>query len=194
MRFSARKNPRRIKLFLSVVIIGCLAIIVAVFLGYRRILEKQGDLTAAFQKDVNVSIDKIHHVATKDGKTEWSLDARTAKVKGDKNEVFLEDISAVFFRKDGTKVYLTGDEGLLKTDSKDIEVKGNVLVKNTEYRLKTENLHYSHKKRVIICKVPVKLSGSSFLLTAETMSIDLNTKKAVLTGRVKGTIHEKISL
>jgi LPS export ABC transporter protein LptC len=194
MRSSARKNPKRIKLFLSVIIIGGLAIMVAVFMGYRRILEKQDDLTTAFLKDVNVSIDKIHHVATKDGKTEWSLDARTARVKGDKNEVFLEDISAVFFSEDGSKVYLTGDEGLLKTDTKDIEVKGNVLVKNKDYRLKTEKLHYSHKKRVIICKVPVKLSGSSFNLTAETMSIDLNTQKAVLEGRVKGTIHEKISL
>jgi len=194
MRSLVRNNPKRIKLFLSVVIIGCLAIIVAVFMGYRRILDKQEDLTAVFQNDVNVSIDKIHHVATKDGKTEWSLDARTARVKGDKNEVILEDISAVFFREDGTKVYLTGDEGLLKTVSKDIEVSGNILVKNEDYRLKTEKLHYSHKKRVIICKVPVKLSGSSFHLTAETMSIDLNTQKAVLEGKVKGTIHEKISL
>jgi len=194
MRSLVRNNPKRIKLFLSVVIIGCLAIIVAVFMGYRRILDKQEDLTAVFQNDVNVSIDKIHHVATKDGKTEWSLDARTARVKGDKNEVILEDISAVFFREDGTKVYLTGDEGLLKTDSKDIEVKGNILVKNKDYRLKTENLHYNHQKRVIICKVPVKLSGRSFQLTAETMSIELNTQKAVLEGRVKGTIHEKISL
>ena len=194
MRSLVRNNPKRIKLFLSVVIIGCLAIIVAVFMGYRRILDKQEDLTAVFQNDVNVSVDKIHHVATKDGKTEWSLDARTARVKNDKNEVILEDISAVFFREDGTKVYLTGDEGLLKTDSKDIEVKGNILVKNKDYRLKTEKLHYNHKKRVIICEVPVKLSGSSFQLTAETMSIDLNTQKAVLEGRVKGTIHEKISL
>ncbi len=194
MRSSARKTPKRIKFILSVVIIGGLAIMVAVFMGYRRILEKQEDLTSTFLKDVNVSIDKIHHVATKDGKTEWSLDARTARVKGDKNEVFLEDISAVFFREDGTKVYLTGDEGLLKTDTKDIEVKGNVLVKNKDYRLKTEKLHYSHKKRVIICKVPVKLSGSSFNLTAETMTIDLNTQKAVFKGRVKGTIHEEISL
>ncbi len=194
MRSSARKNSKRIKFVLSVIIIGGLAIIVAVFMGYRRIHDKQEDLTTTFLKDVNVSIDKIHHVATKDGKTEWSLDARTARVKGDKDEVFLEGISAVFFRKDGTKVYLTGDEGLLKTISKDIEVSGNILVKNEDYRLKTEKLHYSHKKRVIICKVPVKLSGSSFHLTAETMSIDLNTQKAVLEGKVKGTIHEKISL
>jgi len=194
MRSSVRKSPKRIKLFLSVVIIGCLAIIVAVFMVYRRVLEKQEDLTATFQSDVNVSIDKYHHVATKDGKNELSLEARTARVMGEKNEVILEDISAVFFREDGTKVYLTGDEGLLKTDSKDIEVKGNILVKNKEYRLKTEKLHYNHKKRVIICKVPVKLTGNAFLLTAETMSIDLNTQKAVFEGRVKGTIHEKISL
>lgn len=194
MRYSVRKKPKRIKLFLSVVIIGCLAVTVVVFMGYRRILEKQDDLAAAFQGDVDVSIDKIHHVATKDGKKEWSLDARAARIKGQKNEVILEDISAVFFMKDGTNVYLTGDEGLLKTDSKDIEVKGNILVKNKDYRLKTEKLHYNHKKRVIICEVPVKLSGSSFHLTAETMSIDLNTQKAVLEGSVKGTIHGKISL
>jgi len=89
---------------------------------------------------------------------------------------------------------LTGDEGLLKTNSKDIEVRGNVLVKNKDYHLKTEKLNYRHKERVIICNVPVKLTGNAFDLTADTMSIDLNNKKGVLKGRVKGTIHEKISL
>ena len=72
--------------------------------------------------------------------------------------------------------------------------KGSVVVKNEQYTLKTENLIYQHKKRIIVTKAPVKITGDLFQLKANSMVYNLNTKKTLFRGKVKGTINEGMSL
>lgn len=171
-----------------------MAILVAVFIGYRHVLDMQDQFISVFQKDVDMTIDKVHHMATKDGRKEWSLDARSAHYISHKKEVRLKELRLVFFMLDGGKIHLTADRGILKSDTKDMQVEGNVLVRNKDYRLKTENLDYNHDKRLIVSKVPVLITGDTLHLTADSMSFNLNTKKTILNGKVKGTLHEKVSL
>jgi len=92
------------------------------------------------------------------------------------------------------KVYLTADEGVLKTDSNDIELTGNVILKNENYRLKTENLCYNHRTRVFSSEVPVKITGAGFDLAADSVSFDLNTNKTVFEGSVKGNFRGNVTL
>ena len=80
-----------------------------------------------------------------------------------------------FYLKDKSQVYLTANKGILKTDSNDMEILGNVVVKNSTYRLKTENLLYRHNQRIIFSTVPVKVSGAAFNLVADSMFLNLNT-------------------
>ena len=75
-----------------------------------------------------------------------------------------------------------------------MELFGNVVVKNAKYRLKTENLHYKHNKRVISSKVPVIITGTAFDFAADSMSINLNTNNTMLEGKVEGTVVESIRL
>lgn len=191
---SAHKSPKKLRIFLVLFIVITVGGISAVFLGYRKMMLKPENMISAIQSKANISMDQVRHMATKDGKNEWSLDARTARFMGDKNEVILEDITAVFFLENGEQIKLTADQGVLKTNSKDIEVAGNILVKNKNYRLTTEKLYYNSAKRIIRSRTPVELSGDTFQLRADEMAFDLNTKKTVLIGQVKGTIDENFSL
>jgi LPS export ABC transporter protein LptC len=75
-----------------------------------------------------------------------------------------------------------------------MEVSGNVVLKNNEYKLLTNTLSYQHKKRVVFSKSPVKISGTSAQVAADSLKYDLNAKKLTMEGGVGTTIDENVTL
>jgi len=194
MFFLKNQNSRKLKLFLISIIIILLGIIIAVFSRYRNILDETAGLESAIRSGAKMSLGKVHHTATRNGVIEWSLDANSARLLDGKKQLILDDLSVVFYMKDGEKAYLAAEKGFLHTDSNDIEVAGNVVVKNKNYVLKTEKLNYEHTPRILFSNVSVEISSDSEKLTADSISFDLNTKKIMLEGNVKGTFSENIKL
>lgn len=194
MFFLKNQNPGKLKFFLISIIIISLGIIIAVFSAYRSMLDETAGFKSAIQSAAKMSLGKVHHTATRDGVIEWSLDASSAKLLDEKKQLILDDLSVVFYMKDGKKAYLTAEKGFLHTESNDIEVAGNVVVKNDNYVLKTEKLNYEHTRRILFSNVSVEISSDSEKLTADSISFDLNTKKTMLEGNVKGIFSENINL
>ena len=194
MFFIKKNNSKKLKLFLLSVIVITLTVVIAVFINYRRILNKPEKLISSLPGGANLSIGEIHQTATRNGIKEWSLDAASARYIDAKKMVVLNDLSITFFIKDDREVYLTANNGILKTDTKDIEITGNVIVKNESSRLLTEKIQYNHGRRLLLSKVPVKITGSSYQLTADMMSLNLNTNRTVLEGRVEGAFSENFTL
>jgi len=188
------KNLKKLKLFFLAFITIALTAVIAVFINYRRILENPEKLISSFPVDSNLSIGKIHQTSTKNGVKEFSLDAASAYYTASKKTVVLKDLSVTFFLKNKQEVYLTANKGILKTDSKDIEITGNVIVKNESSRLFSEKIQYKHGQRLLLSKVPVKIVGNSYQLTADRMSLDLNTNKTVFEGRVEGAFSENFTI
>ncbi len=188
------KNIKKLKLFFLLFIVIALAVVITVFINYRRILENPEKLISSFPADSNLSIGKIHQTSTKNGVKEFTLDAASASYTASKKKVVLNDLSLTFFLKNKQEVYLTANKGILKTDSKDIEITGNVIVVNESSKLFTKKIQYNHGQRLLLSKVPVKIVGNSYQLTADTMSLDLNTNEAVFEGRVKGAFSENFSI
>lgn len=171
-----------------------LGTIVTVFVSYRHILDKPGIPVTSFNNDAQMSIDRVHQTATKNGKKEWNLDARSAQFNHEKKQALLKDLSVIFFLENGKQVRVTADQGILKTDTNDIEASGNVVVNYEEYRLNSERVRYQHQKGIISTLTPVQISGNAFQLMADTMLFDMNTNRALLKGNVKGTFSENIQL
>jgi LPS export ABC transporter protein LptC len=128
---------------------------------------------------------KIQQTATRKGKKEWSLEAGSANYIGKTSQMVLKDLMVRFFIDDETEITLAADKGILNTDSNDIEVSGNVVVINKQYKLLTEKLNYANDKRVLYSTAPVTISGPAVHLTADTISFDLNTQKVTLEGSVE---------
>ncbi len=191
-----KKNTHRIKLnilFISIILLA-FGVILTVFFNYRNGIEISETPGPAGSDKASISIGKAHQTATRNGIKEWSLDAASADYMTDKNQAVFKDLSLTFFLKDRTKVYVTADRGLLKTDSNDMEISRNVVVKYTQYKLRCESLYYEHKQRIIFSNVPVNITGDSFQLVANAMSLNLNTDKTLFEGKVKGTFRGGISL
>jgi LPS export ABC transporter protein LptC len=194
-----RKKTNRRKM---VVLMG-LSLALAIFLiilagsiGYRHKLPKNTDqgVVSNIAEKASVAIGKVHQTSTRNGVTEWRLDAASMNYFAENKQSLLKDLAVTFYLKDNSEVYLTADKGILKTASKDMQVSGNVVVQHGIYRLETKKLYYNHSKRVITARLPVKITGGSIDVSADSMSLDLNTKLTVLQGNVKGILREKIML
>jgi LPS export ABC transporter protein LptC len=188
------KTRKRIKLILWSIILITVGIIIVVYLGYRRISDTPELILSTIQDGANLSIGRIQQTATRDGKREWSLEATSAHYIETEKQVILKDLAVTFFLDDNSEVYLTAQKGVLNTDSNDIEVSGNVVIKKDNYRLTTEQLNYDHKQRIIFTKVPVTISGNSTNILADSAIFDLNTKKVRLEGNVEGTLSANSAL
>jgi len=194
MPFLKNHNHKKLKLILLSAIVSALVVILAVFVTQRHSIEKKGDVVSDIRSKANISIGKAHQTAIRNGIKEWNLDAASVNYMVEKNQAIFRDLSVTFYLKDKSQVYLTANKGILNIDSNDMEIFGNVVVKSTTYRLKTENLFYRHNRRIIFSKVPVTVIGDAFELAADSMSLNLNTNKTMFEGKVKGTLREVIKL
>jgi len=187
-------KSNKLKFILLSFILITLGITAVVFLGYRRILSKAAGFVPDLQTKANISIGKVYQTATTNGIKEWSLAAGSARIIHAENQAIFQDLSVTFYLKDNTNAYLTADQGILNTNSNDIEVSGNVVLKKDSYTLKTERLHYKHDRRILFSKVPVKILSTTSTLLGDSISFDLNTNDTVLEGNIKGIFNENILL
>jgi LPS export ABC transporter protein LptC len=188
MVWSRLKKTKKLSIFLLIVILVSVGTVVSVFIGYRQVSNAPEMLITSLKEGANLSLGKIRQTATRDGKKEWSLEADSANYMEADNKVDLKNLSVVYFLEDNREVYLEADQGILQTDTNDIEFSGNVVIRNEEYQMKTEHLNYGHGQRIIICDQSIQISGKGAELTAESAKYDLNADKIVLKGNVVATI------
>jgi LPS export ABC transporter protein LptC len=185
---------KRLKLVLLSIILIAVSIVIVVYVGYRGLSDAPDLILSSIQDGADMSIGKIHQTATRDGKREWSLEASSAHYIETKKQVILNDLFVTYFLEDNSEVYLTAQRGVLDTGTNDMEVEGNIIIKKDNYQLTTENLNYEHKRRIITCNAPVRISGTAASISANSASFDLNTKKVTLEGNVESTVSENSAL
>ncbi|MBN1841155.1 MAG: LPS export ABC transporter periplasmic protein LptC [Deltaproteobacteria bacterium] len=140
-------------------------------------------------EDSDIGLNRVHHTATRYGVREWVLDAESARYQKQENKTILKRVSVTFFLKDGKTVHLTGSEGVLLTDTKDMEISGDVVVRSSSNELKTERLYYDHKSRSISTDTPVVVSGEGIYLTGASMAFSFDTEQAMVSGGVKTVVE-----
>lgn len=185
-------NPKKLKIFLLSFAVITTGIILSIFVGHRIFAIKE-KIIPDIDNKAQISLNKIHQTATRDGQREWSLDATKVNYITEQKLANFQDLFVTFYLKDNSEVYLTADQGILETDSKDLEARGNVVVTHGEYKLNTEVLHYNNNDHMILSKAPVKITGNTLFLVADSMSLNLKTKTALLEGKIEGTLVDKIT-
>lgn len=185
---------KKLRAVLIVVMIAILGGVTAIFLTYRTPAPTQEAEIAPADTGAEVSIGKVHHVSTKDGVVQWSLDAKSAQVVDKGKKVILEDVAVTFFMEDGQKAFLTADRGYLRASTSDIDVTGNVMLRYQNYTLETDLLKYRHKKRLVFTKTPVLISDALSHLMADSLYFDLNSNKTYFKGNIEGFLSGKFKL
>lgn len=188
------KKPIKLKIILLATIVIALGTVIAIYIQFRSDPNVVHRVAESDEPDATLSVNKIQQTATRDGKKEWSLEASSGHYLDKTRQLLLKDVKVTFFLKDKSEIILIADQGTLDTESSDMAVSGNVVLKNNEYRLLTENLSYDHDQRLLYSKDPVRISGAAAELAAESLSYDLDAKRLTLEGGVATTIDEDFTL
>jgi len=184
---------KKLSIILLIVILMAIGTVITVFIGYRKVSNAPEMLLSSIQDGANLSLGKIRQTATRDGKKEWSLEAGSAHYMEDEKKAVLKDLSITYYLDNDQEVFLNADQGILNTDTNDIEFSGNVVIRNEDYRLTTEELNYQHERRFIFTDVPVNISGRDAELSANSATFDMKANKIVLTGNVASVISRHFS-
>jgi len=184
------RSRRKITIALVAFSMITTVIIAGIFIKNRYLSQDPVKLITAIQQNASLAIGNVHQVSTRDGIKEWILDAKAAHVIDESKQLMLEDVTVVYFMKNGKEVRLTANRGMLKTETKDIEVTGQVVLTYSNYTLETEQMNYDHGRRILFSSTPVKIIGDTINLTADSMKYDLAANQTWFQRNVEVLLRE----
>ncbi len=190
----SKRKTRTLKIVFALFIVTSVAVLAVVYFNYRRILDQPEKFIAAIQPGIDMAIDEVHQTATRDGKKEWQLDAAAARYLEAEKKIRLDSLTMTFFLDGQPPIHLTADNGVLETETRDVVVTGHVVLKNEDSRLLADALDYRHDKQFLSSRTPVEIIGDGYRLDADSMALELDKKRAVFKGNVKGTFSEDLSM
>ena len=161
--------------------------------SYLHLREEPEALHSVLPKGSDVSLNRIHHVATRDGVKEWTLDAESAQYEKAGSKTVFKDICVTFFLDDGKTIRLNSCGGVVFTDTKDMEVWGEVVARSGTDEVNTYKLRYQHKTQTIFTETPVVIKGGGMEITGDSLTFNLQTEQVVVLGRVKA-VFESLTL
>ncbi|MDD3992065.1 MAG: LPS export ABC transporter periplasmic protein LptC [Desulfobacteraceae bacterium] len=182
---SARRTRLFRRLLIAAMVLICLAV-AGVYIGYRHFRRQAPVVTRTVDQQALMSMDRVHHTAIRDGRTEWILDAGRARADEDGAVVHLTDLTVRFFTAEGGQIDLSAQQGRMHVASSDIEVQDRVVVENDIYRMETGELFYDHERRQIRIPTPVTIHSGDERLSAATMTIFIDDHRAEMEGAVEG--------
>lgn len=179
-------NINRLKGILLIAGILSLGAIVLIFMEYgHQAPSDPSDISVG--TTATIEVEGFHRDAIiKDGISDWSLDAESATLLLEENKAVMNRMRYTLFNQDGGHVLIEAESGILYTDSNDLEVSGNVMLKNRDYMFLTDTLSYSHERRLIVSRTPVIIKGLFVTGKAKTMAYNLNEGLIYLPAPDKG--------
>lgn len=169
-------------------------LLIAFFQTSQKSVPLHGDAFSPANKEATISFTGIRHTAYQKGVKQWFLKADTVDYINEDNKAIFNILKVSFFQKTGYPIIVTSDKGIWRTNSNDLEVTGNVVIKSEPYELLTKKLTYHHNTKKFSTDTPVQIKGNSLALSSKAMVYDLNTNRIYLSEQVEGTIAKNITL
>jgi LPS export ABC transporter protein LptC len=180
-------NARLSRWILSVVVVFVAAVIaVLVARGWTaRSSRSEPPATAADYriKDVRLSEE------TKRG-TRWRLDAAQAESFEKLGRTVLKQVTIHIEEPDATWT-VTGDEGELQQPSRNVELRGNVVLVSSEgFRLETSKLFWAGSEQRAWTNEPVTITRDGAVVRGEGLDADVAERVTSVKGRVRAVFSD----
>jgi LPS export ABC transporter protein LptC len=102
----------------------------------------------------------VHLVETGGGRKQWELDSQMAQGFKDKGTWKLQGVKVKFFSLNGSIYSVTGHDGDVQMETKDMFIEGNVVTTTSEgYTFKTKSLKYSAQDKSLTTPDTVRITG-----------------------------------
>jgi LPS export ABC transporter protein LptC len=105
-------------------------------------------------------MEKVHLVESKEGRRDWELYSDTADGFMGKGLWSLTQVKVLFYTLIGDSYTVTGKTGFIDTNSRNIEIKGNVLTQSTNgYEFRSESIYFDSQAKTLTSPEKVKMKG-----------------------------------
>ena len=148
---------------------------------------KEGELPPKISTDgADARLEKILFVEDKDGQKTWELEAKSIQQYQDQNIMLVEEVKVTFFTKEGRSFVISGNQGKVYQDSKNMELLGDVVLTSSDgYRLKTHSISYHHLEKTVTTSDPVEIEGEQIRVEGKGMWVDMEGKIFKVLSQVK---------
>lgn len=171
---------------LAVMVIG--AILAGIFFSGHRAAKFA---VHAVSEAVDLEVKDFRYAQVGDSDVQWEVRAQRAWYRKKDEEVHLEQPEVKLISKDGRTYVMTGDRGVLHSESGDMEIAGNVAVVFDEgEEMQTETLRYRSVDRRVFTGDDVMMKNASMEITGRGMTFALEENELVLLSRVKAVIAD----
>jgi LPS export ABC transporter protein LptC len=177
----------KIAILISILLIGgiVLATLWANF-RERKASEAVENLPKISNDGADMRLEKIRFVEDKHGQKTWELEAKSAHKYQDQNMMVLEDVKVTYYAKEGRTFFLTGKQGKVYQDSKNVDLMGDVVLTSSDgYQLKTHSVSYRHLEKMVSTPDPVEIEGEEIRLTGKGMLVNMEAKTFKILSQVK---------
>jgi LPS export ABC transporter protein LptC len=176
----------------NVVIIILIATVVtaaAGFLFFESGKSSQNQLLNIVSDKVDLQVKNVHYTDVGDSGVKWEINADNAKYVKNENLVIFDRIRVKLVMSGGRTLVMTGDKGKSNTETKDMEISGNVEITSDKGdRLTTDILRYSGAQQRIYTDSAVKMENSRMQVKGVGLSFSLEDKDVALLSKVKANI------
>lgn len=119
----------------------------------------------------------------------WTLKAAQARYLKDEQKTELKDVFLVLQMKDGEQVELHSQVGILYTNSKDMELVGQVQARVAQsYQLNSDYAYYDHMQQTVSSGSGVHVEGPELFLDGGRWQVGVKEQRAVVDGGVKARL------
>jgi len=177
----------KIVILLLIVLIGGIVLVsLRANLRARKALEAVEKLPKVSTEGADMQLKKIRFVEDKKGQKTWELEAESVHQYQEQNMMVLEDVKVTFYAKEGRIIYLTGKQGKVYQDSKNVDLLGDVVLTSSDgYQLKTHSASYCHSEKIVSTADPVEIDGEQIRLTGRGMLVNVEAKTFKILSQVK---------
>ncbi len=174
----------------KLVVIGCILLAVALVLYVLCAAHKgEQNILNVLSEKVDLQIKNFHYTEVGDPDLTWEIIADTATYIKKDDVTHFENFKATLAFSRGDTYTITGNNGSLHTDTKDMDIHGNVVaVSDKGDRFETESLSYTHSNEEIRSKDAVKMTRPGVDLKGKGIHISLKDKKVTLLSDVRAIL------
>src|SRR4030043_2120268 len=156
----------KIAILIFIISIGLLVLVsLWVNLQGKKASEEGGVVPKISTDGADARLEKIRFVEDKQGQKTWELEAKSIQQYQGQNIMLLEEVKVNFFTKEGRSFILSGNQGKVYQDSKNMELVGDVVLTSSDgYRLKTHSISYHHSEKRVTTPDTVEIEGEQIRL------------------------------
>lgn len=154
------------------------------FIKNRETVPKQALQIMA--ENVDLQVQNVTYTDVGSSGEKWEVKADSARYMREQKIALFDRVTIRLILADGQTFNLTGDQGRLKTDLKDMDITGNVVILSDRGdRFTTDRLQYVHGEKKISTQSPVTMENDRMKIRGVGLTLRLDSRDLKLSSRVE---------